>query len=125
MTIIFYLYNFLFTLVFAMYTKYQVQDEKAGFAAAKSRWHRYGMMMRILLMGAFVLHLVVKFTWKDMLLAGVIDMALWDVLINVLALNMPWWYEGQTAAIDKMLKNIKWMVYGALIIVAIIIKFTY
>jgi hypothetical protein len=125
MTIIFYLYNFLFTAIFAFYTKYQFEDEKAGFAHSKSEWHKYGLAMRLMLAGAFVASQFVAFTWKDMLLAGAIDMPLWDILINVVALNVAWNYRGSTSTTDKLITGVKWLAYAGFLIGAIVLKFTY
>lgn len=123
--IFFYLYNFLFSAIFAFYTKYQFQDEKLGFAHSKGLWHKYGLAMRLMIAGAFVAAQFVSFTWKDMYLAGSIDMPLWDILINVVALNMPWNYNGSTSKTDKLMKKGKWLFYAVNLIAAIIVKFTF
>jgi hypothetical protein len=60
-----------------------------------------------------------------MFLAGALDMPLWDILINVVALNVTWNYEGTTSKTDKILATVKWIAYGAILIAAIIFKFTY
>lgn len=125
--ILFYLYNFAFTAVFVYYTKYQFQDEKAGWANSKGKWHKYGLTMRLMLVGAFfvgfyTLHFV---TWKDLFLVGAIVMPLWDIMINKVALGMPALYNGSTSATDKKFKGFKWVAYSLFIITSVIIRFTY
>ena len=48
LTALFYLYNIVFNTVFVFYTKYQFEDEKAGWERSKGKWHKYGMAMRVM-----------------------------------------------------------------------------
>jgi len=127
LTALFYLYNIVFNTVFVFYTKYQFEDEKAGWERSKGKWHKYGMAMRVMAYaGPFVGVFSLPHTnWKDWLLCGVLIMPLWDIMINVEALGMAPLYNGATSTLDKKFKGIKWIMYALLLIGAIIIKFTY
>lgn len=125
-SIVFYLYVFFFTYIFAMYTKYQFQDEKLGFANSKGLWHKYGLIMKALFVMAFPIAKLIVFTWKDFFLVCAIEAPLWDILVNVYALDEKWNYEGTTAETDKAVSGtVKWICYSGILIGAIVIKFTY
>lgn len=125
MNYLIYLTSILFTIAFAMYTKYQFEDVKAGWATAKRKWHPWGAFIRVLFFAGIIAEHVYPSGWKDILLAGVICIILWDILINVVALHVAWDYNGTTATTDKKLGKIKWFVYGGLLLAAIILKFTF
>jgi len=125
LTAIFYIYNIAFTFVFALYTKYQFEDEKAGWAKSKGQWHKYGLLMRLMVPGAFVVANYINFALDDLLLAGAICMPLWDILINKIALKTSWFYNGSTSTTDKTMKGIKWIAYAGILIGSVVIKFTY
>lgn len=127
MTILFYLYNIVFTFLFVMYTKYQFIDEKLGFAHSKGLWHKYRLAMQVMAyIGPFIGFFVIPDTnYKDWLLCAAILWPFWDIGINILALGMPAFYDGSTSSMDKKLKGIKWFAYAVILIVAIVIKFSH
>ena len=122
-----YAYNITYTVLFALYTKYQFKDEKLGWERSTGEWHKYGLAMRVMnYIGPFVGFLSIPVTtWKDWLLCGVMILPLWDMLVNVLALQTSLFYNGSTSTLDKKFKGIKWIGYAILLIGAVIIKFTY
>lgn len=127
LTALFYLYNFAFTIAFVLYTKYQFEDEKAGWAHSKGAWHKYGLSMRVIAyVGPFVGFMAIPHTsWKDWLLCAAILWPAWDLFINKIALKTSWFYNGSTSTMDKTIAGIKWIAYAGILIGAVVIKFTY
>lgn len=117
-----YLVTILFTLSFIFYSKYQFEDEKAGWSLAKSKWHPFGMSMRVLFFAALICSQFFPFDWWDLILAAVINVILIDVGINVIALHIKWNYEGSTAKTDKLLGKTKWYIYAVTLLGAAILK---
>lgn len=117
-----YLITILFTLAFVFYSKYQFEDEKAGWAAAKSKWHPFGMAMRTLLFAALICNWFFPFDWWDLILCGIINIILFDIGINIIALKVKWNYCGKTSAIDKNLGELKWYIYAVLLVTSILLK---
>lgn len=114
-----YLLSILFTLIFVLYTKYQFIDDRGG---PSGNWHKYGAGMRIAM---FAIPFILQFfpgTWQDYLLSGSINIMLWEVLINKIALNVDWFYLGTTSKIDIKFSKIKWILYTAFIIISLFIK---
>jgi hypothetical protein len=97
-----------------MYSKYQFKGT--------SEWHPYGMLMRIFAIVAPFIMQYKSSSWKDYFLAGAINIILWEVLINKIALKKEWLYVGTTSKLDIHLKKYKWLLYFGLLILAIIIK---
>lgn len=117
-----YLVTILFTLAFIFYSKFQFEDEKAGWTVAKSEWHPFGMAMRILFFVGLILSKYFPFDWWDLILCGVINIILFDIGINVIALHVKWNYIGNTSEIDKKFGNAKWYIYAAILISSTIFK---
>lgn len=117
-----YLVTILFTISFIFYSKFQFEDEKAGWTASKSEWHPFGMAMRILFFGALILFKYFPFDWCDLILCGVINIILFDIGINVIALHVKWNYEGVTSVLDKSIGKIKWYVYALLLVSSALMK---
>lgn len=117
-----YLTSILFTIAFVFYTKYQFEDMHTTWASAQRKWHPFGGFMRVLFfVGLAVEHFYPSTIW-DLILAGVINIILWDILVNVIDLHMKWNYEGSTAATDKKLGRIKWYVYAGMLVSAAVAK---
>ena len=115
-----YIVSILFTLAFIMYSKYQFADFKTN---PYRKWKPYGMAMRALFfIGCFSCFHFGN-SWQDYLLAGSINILLWEWGINVIALNAPSiLYVGTTGKIDKAVGKYKWWAMAGLIIISIIIK---
>lgn len=106
----------LFTLSFVFYSKWQFIDGRRG------RWHFWGAIMRALpLIIAFLVQYL-NVTWKDFLLAGSINIILWELLINKIALKTNWLHIGTTSYLDLKLGKWKWLIYSIPLITSIIIK---
>ena len=113
-----YILSILFTVAFVYYSKWQFVNGRAG------KWHVYGFLMRAL--AIFTPFIVQYFsaTWQDYLLAGTINILLWELLINKVALNVDWFHTGTTSTLDKTLGKLKWIIYTIPLITACIIKIT-
>ena len=114
-----YILSIVFTLSFVMYSKYQFEELQQ---LSKGKWHTWGITARIL---AFVIPFVMQYfnsSWSDYVLAGVINILLFEFLINKVALKKDWFYTGTTSAIDVKYGNKKWQIYFSLLILAILIK---
>jgi hypothetical protein len=111
-----YLISILFTLAFIIYSKYQFDDEKAGWNNSKGKWHPYGFIMRVLFFVGLLVYKYFPFDYWDLLIAGAINIILWDIGINVFALKVKWNYEGETSSTDKKLGKSKWYVYACMLI---------
>ena len=123
LTILFYLCAFLNTYCFAQYTKYQLLDER-GVSKTRGKWHRWGAAMRYLF---FVMVAIPFFpgneiVWADIILSAAICLPLFDILINVIALNVKWNYVGSTVGYDTKLGMKKWYGYAVILIVCILIR---
>jgi hypothetical protein len=113
-----YLTSILFTLLFVYYSKYQFQDQrKRNF-----EWKKFGASMRVLFFVSCFLVQFFQSDWKDYLLAGSINILLFEIGINVIALQMPIFYNGTTGVLDKKLKSTKWYLMFVLLILSIILK---
>lgn len=114
-----YLTSIAFTILFVYYSKWQfseVRGESAG------KWHPYGMLMRMLFfVGVFACHFF-PMSWSDYLLAGAINIFLWEILINKIALGMDLFYVGHTSKMDIALQKKKWFIYGGFCVISLIIK---
>lgn len=108
----------LFTLCFVFYSKYQFEDVREGWERAKGKWHPYGAVMRAL---PFAIAFI-ETDWKDVVLAGVISIIIFEIGINVIALKKEWNYVGSTAKSDRMFGKYKWYGMVALLIAAVVIR---
>lgn len=114
-----YLLSILFTLCFVFYSKYQFQDLKN---TRNTKWKTWGVLMRTLFfISTFLLQLFPN-SWQDYLLAGSINILLFEIGINVIALNAPVFWKGYSGKLDIYLGNKKWFLIFALILTSLIIK---
>lgn len=118
-----YLIPIIFTVAFAFYTKYQLVDVKMEKGSLR-RWHPFGFVMRA---AVFVLPLYYAWTEThptilDVLLSASINIVLFEVLINVIALHKSVFYVGGTAGLDKAFGKAKWFVYFGLLLISAIAR---
>lgn len=106
------------TLIFAIYSKFQFEDDRGE---SQGKWHTPGFYMRLLACVTPFIASLWPIDWRNWLLISVIQMPWWDVSINIIALKMKAWYLGTTAQTDQ-LKAKKWLLYGIALILAIVIK---
>ena len=111
----------LLTVFMVISQKYQILDLKGK---RNTKWKGWNNCTRI---GIFVIcYLCQLFPSgiKDYILAGAINIFLFEVLINVIALQMPLFYVGKSSGFDK-LGNKKWYIMLAVLAVAIFVKFKF
>ena len=106
----------MFTLSFVYYSKWQFANGKAG------KWHTYGFVMRALAVATPFIVQYYPASWQDYLLAGTINILLWELLINKIALGVHWFHIGTTSTLDKTLGKSKWIIYTIPAIIALVIK---
>lgn len=114
-----YLLSILFTFLFVFYSKHQFIDDKGG---PSGKWHGFGMAIRI---SMFIIPFIMQYfstDWTDYLLAGTINIFLWEILINKIALDIDWFHIGITSKLDIRFNKTKWFIYGGFILIALIIK---
>ncbi len=89
------------------------------------KWHVYGFVMRAL--AVITPFMVQQFPadWQDYLLAGCINILLWELLINKIALNVGWFHVGTTSKLDVTFGRLKWLIYTIPLIIALILKTTH
>lgn len=111
-----------------MYFKYQNQDEADGWGGYNKPdrlWHLWGGVQRrsvdALLMAAAIL----GSAWQDVLLSTMIQLPLYDISINLLALGKPALYPGSSTEYDKRLGMLKWPMYLVFIAGAVAVKVFY
>ncbi len=114
-----YFLSISFTVWFALYTKYQISDDR-GYTQGK--WHPYGLLIRWTFFAA--LYLIGRYPspLEDYILAGTINILLWEISVNILALQQKWHHVGTTSNLDKWLGKKKWLVYFVLLAGAITFK---
>ena len=117
-----YILSILFTLMFVLYSKWQFSDD---WGLSSGKWHPYGMIMRVLAVITPFLCQLYPGTWSDYLLSGAINVVLWELGINVIALNKPLFYIGSTAEMDIKLGYKKWLLYFGFLLVAIVVRILY
>lgn len=114
-----YVLSTLFTLAFVFYSKWQFSDDRGE---SQGKWHSSGMIMRMLAVASPFLCQLYPSEWQDYLLVGAINILLWELLINKIALNQKWLHVGTTAKTDIFLGKKKWLVYAVILLVTIVIK---
>ncbi len=114
-----YITSMIFTLVFVIYSKWQFSDDRGE---TQGKWHTSGMIMRAGSILAPFLSQLRPDDWQDYFLAGVLNIILWEILINIIALKQPWNYQGKTAKWDIKLDKWEWWLYTALLSIAISVK---
>lgn len=115
----------LFTITFVYYQKYQFMEVRGQNPQEASRmWHRLGMFMRFIVLAAFLIPLwpALAPTIQDIILAGAINIFVWDMGINKIALNVSIWHLGTTAVKDKLIGKHQWKIYTVILAIAILIK---
>ena len=115
-----YVVTILFTLAFVFYSKYQFDDEKAGWEKSKGLWHKFGFSMRALLFLGLLVYKFFPFSWWDFAICIGLNV-IFDIGINI-ALGVKWFYTGQTSKLDKMFGKSKWFMYAIVIIGSLIGK---
>jgi hypothetical protein len=113
----------LFTIAFAFYFKWQNKDKQYGtsyYPEASRKWHASGAIMRFLFFVTPAFSCFFKPHIKDIALAIAICLPLYDIALNIIALNKPSFYSGSTSTYDKTLGNIKWLLYLILLVSVIV-----
>lgn len=105
-----------------MYSKYQFEDVKLGWSKAKGKWHVYGALMRMVFVITFVLQVYFPAKVIDILLAAALNLPLWDIGINKIALRYKWNYMGSISHFDRIVGKWKWVGYVVLIITLTLIE---
>jgi hypothetical protein len=113
-----YLISILITLCFCFYTKYQLKDL---WSNRKFEWKRWGMLMRALIIFGLFEMQYFKVNWQNGLLCGVLNIIIFEIGINLIALNKSVFYVGTTGQIDKHLGSKKWIIYIILLLSSIAI----
>jgi hypothetical protein len=111
-----YILSILFTIAFVYYSKWQFINGRAG------KWHTYGFLMRALAVVTPFIMQRYPAEWRDYLLAGTINILLWELLINKIALNVDWFHIGRTSFLDKTLGKTKWWIYTISVITALLAR---
>ena len=116
-----YLLSFSFAACMVMYSKYQFEEQQGK---SVGKWHGWGMVMRLLIfvIMAYCCHFTP--TFKDVLLSATLSWLLWDIGINTIALRMPLFYSSNAHrwSIDRALRKVKWYLYLAAIIGAVLFR---
>lgn len=114
-----YIVSIIFTVVFVIYQKWQFIDDCGGVSG---KWHKWGALLRVILFGGGYLLQKFPSTWQDYIFAASINILMWEILINIVALKQHWWYNGSTASFDKILGQYKWIIMVLLIVICSLIK---
>lgn len=105
-----------FVFLWVMFHKYQFLDLKTK---RNTTWKVY----RVLITGLFVSVVYLAFPkWEDLFLACSIGWLLFEIGVNVISLNGPVFYIGDSSIFDKKLGKWKWVLMFALLITAVITK---
>jgi hypothetical protein len=116
-----YLITILFTVCSVFYTKFQFEDEKAGFENSKGKWHPFRLAMAVLLFAALLVDRYFPFDYWDLAICAGLNV-LFDLGVNKFALHVKWFYNGETAKTDKIFGKFKWYGYAVVIVASIIGK---
>lgn len=114
-----YLLSIIFTLLFIVYSKYQFEEVQG---TSQGKWHTHGMLMRI---SAIVTPFIMQYipaTWQDYLLAGAINIILWEFGINKIALKQKLLYIGSSSMLDIQLGKRKWWIYFGFFGICLLIR---
>lgn len=107
--------SFLFTTLFVLYQKWQFSDDRG---LTQGKWHLYGALMRLVTFCGFFINP----SLEDILLAGTINILLFELLINKVALNKNWLFVGSTAVFDLKLGKYKWLIMLSFLLISLYIK---
>jgi len=114
-----YVLSILFTILFVYYSKYQFKDLKT---IRNIQWKIYGVGMRVLFFVGCFLSQFINSHWQDYLLAGCINIFLFEIGINVIALNANMFWKGRSSVIDNEIGQYKWLIMSLLILFSLLIK---
>ena len=114
-----YLLTILSTIGWVLYSKWQFSEQRGQ---SVGKWHPYGAMVRTLVITTPYIIQTHPATWQDYILVGAINICLFDLLINKIALNKNWLYIGSTSETDIHLKKYKWYIYFGFLVASILIK---
>jgi len=106
------------TVFMVLSQKFQIKDLKGKRNTTWKTWNnflRVGIFATCFLLQLFPSH------WQDYLLAGAINILLFELLINKIALEMDWFYVGKSSNFDKLGKK-KWFIMAGILAVTIFIK---
>lgn len=117
-----YILSTIFTWCFVMYSRYQFKDERKIDGKEHDQWHPWGAWARALFYLMPLICMIGKPDWKDILLMIAINLPLFDIGINVVALDQSVFYVGKTAGTDKKIGMWKWPIYLLFLIGSIIVK---
>ena len=109
----------LLTIFMVLSQKYQIKDLKGKRNTTWKTWNnfvRIGIFVICYLMQLFPSH------WQDYFLAGTINILLFEMLINVVALQMPLLYVGKSSEFDKLGMK-KWYLMLGLLLISIGVKY--
>lgn len=117
-----YILSIAFTWCFVMYSRYQFKDERKIDGKEHDQWHPWGAWMRGLFFMQMIAMHYVDMMLVDTNLALAISMPLFDVGVNLIALNQSAFYVGKSANSDRKLGMWKWPAYLIYLIGSIILK---
>lgn len=101
---------FFYTLSWIYYSKYQFIERDSSFPVDRSKasrlWHIWKGVNQISFLSLIALFADYKFA----VFCASIYWVLFDIGVNIVALNRPWNYYGKTSFIDRMLgKHMIWI----------------
>lgn len=98
-----------------MYSRFQFEDDRGK---SVGKWHPFGFLMR----GTFFAALFTYPSYQDIILSGTINIIVFEIGINIIALHKNIFYAGQTSQMDKVLGNWKWLICAVFLAGGIITK---
>ena len=106
-------------MCFVLYSKWQFSDDRG---LSQGKWHPFGLCMRVTFFAALFTTQHYPSRIDDYILAGVINIILFEIGINIIALKHSWKHVGTTSRFDRRLGKAKWWIYFGLLAGAIIFK---
>lgn len=100
------------TFFLVLYQKSQLQDLKGK---RNLKWKTWATALRAGIFAACYLLQLHPSAWQDYLLCGAINILLFELLINKIALEIDWFYVGKSSRFDKLGKKKWWIMLGFLI----------
>ncbi len=114
-----YFLSIVFTLLFVIYQKWQFSDDRGK---TQGKWHTYGMFLRLWFFIALFVTKYYPSEMEDFVLAGAINIVLWEVGVNIFSLNEKWNHVGTTSVIDVKLGKKKWWIFFGMLGAAVAFK---
>ena len=114
--------SILFTTLLVLYSKWQFSDDRG---LSQGKWHPYGLLARVVFGVTAYISSIYPSPLPDYILSCVINVILWDIGLNMIALKKEWDYVGEESYWDKKVGRHKWKVYGWLLAVATLFKLLY